>query len=62
MSKYNNIFTDKMNSGELRLAYLTELKKCNTPEERKELLEVYQPFSDEAISNELAQKDLMTSY
>ena len=55
-------FNTLMNSGELRIAYLTQLRKCKTKEEKEALLAEYDKVRGEVLERELSNKDIMTSY
>ena len=62
MKNYEELFTEDMNSGELRLKLIAEMRECKTQEEKDALKKAYMNVHSVVHKKEMADIDVMTSY
>ena len=65
MIDYKALFREEMNSGDLRRAFIRELQKCKTEDEKRALLDVYNLIEGIALQRELkesSEEGIITSY
>ena len=65
MTDYKTLFREEMNSGDLRKIFICELQKCKTQDEKRALLDVYNPIEGIVLQRELnesIEEGILTSY